>query len=101
MPLVQPADQPVPDRGMWMSVDTQQALRLVVCLTNPSALQGARWESVYTKQALRLVVCLMNPSAMHGARWESAGTNHKRWRASSGENTPDAAPTLDLDRLKQ
>ena len=75
MPLVQPADQPVPDRGMWMSVDTQQALRLVVCLTNLSALQGARRES--------------------------AGTNHKRWRASSGENKPDAAPVLDLDRLKQ
>ena len=84
-----------------MSVDTQQALRLVVCLTNPSAMQGARWESVDTQQALRLAMCLTNPSAIQGARWESAGTNHKRWRASSGENTPDAAPVLDLDLLKQ
>ena len=26
-----------------MSVDTKQALRLVLSLTNPSALHGARW----------------------------------------------------------
>ena len=68
MSLVQSTDQPIPDFGVWMSVDTQQALRLVVCLTNPSAMQGARWESVDTQQALRLVVCLTNPSAMQGAR---------------------------------
>jgi hypothetical protein len=24
-------------------VDIKQALRLVLCLTNPSAMQGARW----------------------------------------------------------
>ena len=49
-----------------MSVDTKQALRLVLCLANPSAMQGARWgeASVDTKQALRLVFCLANPSRM-------------------------------------
>ena len=51
-----------------MSVDTQQALRLVACLTNPSAMQGARWESVDTQQTLRRVVCLTDPGAMQGAR---------------------------------
>jgi hypothetical protein len=31
-----------------MSVDTRQALRLVSCLANPSAMQDARWGSVDT-----------------------------------------------------
>ena len=44
-----------------MSVDTKQALRLVLCLANPSH-SGARWMSVDTKQALRLVLCLANLS---------------------------------------
>ena len=65
-----------------MSVDTQQALRLVSCLANPSAMQGARWgeASVDKKQALRPVVCLPNPSELRpqevpvgqGARWGEA-----------------------------
>ena len=57
-----------------MSVDSKQALRLVLCLANPSALQGARWggASVDTKQALRLVLSLTNPSRMQGARWTAA-----------------------------
>ena len=39
-----------------MRLDTQQALRPVVCLPNPSALHGARWERLDTEQALRPVI---------------------------------------------
>ena len=62
-----------------MSVDTQQALRLVACLANPSRMQAARWgeASVDKKQALRLVLSLTNPGELRpedapigqGARW--------------------------------
>ena len=57
-----------------MRLDTGQALRPVVCLPNPSAMQGARWGEARldTRQALRPVVCLSNPSAMQGARWGEA-----------------------------
>ncbi len=30
-------------RTRWMRVDTRQCLRTVLCLPNPSAMQGARW----------------------------------------------------------
>ena len=49
-----------------MRLDTRQALRPVVCLPNPSAMQGARWGEARldTGQALRPVVCLPNPSGI-------------------------------------
>ena len=63
-----------------MSVDTQQALRLVACLANPSRMQAARWGEARldTKQTLRPVMSLPNPSAMRpekvpagqGASWQ-------------------------------
>ena len=54
-----------------MSVDTKHALRHVLCLANPSALQGARWGGARLdlRQALRLVLSLTNPSRMQAARW--------------------------------
>ena len=57
-----------------MRLDTKQALRPVLSLPNPSAMQGARWgeASVDTEQALRPAVCLPNPSRMQGARWGEA-----------------------------
>ena len=65
-----------------MRLGTQQALRPVVCLPNPSAMQGARWGEARldTEQALRPVVCLPNPSELRpqevpvgqGARWGEA-----------------------------
>ena len=70
-----------------MSVDMKQALRLVSCLANPSAMQGARWgeASVGMKQALRLVSCLANPSELRpqevpvgqGARWSTKSAMRK------------------------
>ena len=64
-----------------MSVDTEQALRLVLCLANPSRMQAARWGEARldTKQALRPVLSLPNPSELRpkevpvgqGARWIS------------------------------
>ena len=58
-----------------MRLDTKQALRPVLCLPNPSAMQGARWGEARLdiEQALRPVVCLPNPSRMQAARWERAG----------------------------
>ena len=49
-----------------MRLDTRQALRPVVCLPNPSAMQGARWGEARldTGQALRPVVRLPNPSGI-------------------------------------
>ena len=76
-----------------MSVDTQQALRLVACLANPSRMQAARWGEARldTKQALRPVLSLPNPSELRseevpvgqGARWIAANiffgkTQHRR-----------------------
>ncbi len=65
-----------------MRLDTEQALRPVLCLPNPSRMQAARWgeASVDMKQALRLVSCLANPSELRpqevpvgqGARWGEA-----------------------------
>ena len=64
-----------------MRLDTKQALRPVLSLPNPSAMQGARWgeASVDTKQALRPVLSLPNPRELRpqevpvaqGARWMS------------------------------
>ena len=47
-----------------MRLDTEQALRPVLCLPNPSRMQAARWGEARldTEQALRPVVCLPNPS---------------------------------------
>ena len=63
-----------------MSVDTQQALRLVACLANPSRMQAARWGEarVDRSKALPLDLRMPNPSAMRpekvpagqGARWQ-------------------------------
>jgi hypothetical protein len=53
-----------------MRLDTEQALRPVLCLPNPSRMQAARWGGANVDTALRLVVLsLTNPSAMQGARW--------------------------------
>ena len=70
-----------------MSVDTQQALRLVACLANPSRMQAARWgeASVDTKQALRPVLSLPNLSELRpeevpvgqGAGWDEASVGTK------------------------
>ena len=48
-----------------MSVDTKQALRLVLCLANPSRMQAARWGA----SKLRHILCLANPSRLQAARW--------------------------------
>ena len=40
--------------------------------------QGARWMRLDTKQALRPVLSLPNPSAMQGARWRLSGRTIKR-----------------------
>lgn len=47
-----------------MRLDTKQALRPVLSLPNPSAMQGARWGAARldTKHALRLVSSLTDPS---------------------------------------
>ena len=62
-----------------MRLDTKQALRPVLSLPNPSAMQGARWgeASGDLRQALRLVSSLTNLSELRpqevpvgqGARW--------------------------------
>ena len=64
-----------------MRLDTKQALRPVLSLPNPSAMQGARWGAARldTKQTLRPVLSLPNPSELRpeevpvgqGARWIS------------------------------
>ena len=84
--MVQPGAESVLFDELWVSVDTKQALRLVLSLTNPGPLrpqevpvgQGARWMRLDTKQALRPVLSLPNPSAMQGARWRLSGRTIKR-----------------------
>ena len=84
-----------------MRLDTKQALRPVLSLPNPSAMQGARWgeASVDTKQALRLVLSLTNPSELRpeevpvgpGARWIAANVffgKRQHRRASQTQNAP-------------
>ena len=66
-----------------MSEDLKHALRHVLCLTNPSAMQGARWERLDMSHALRHVQCLANPSALAGARW-----------GATSEDTTPVSPKL-------
>ena len=96
-----------------MSVDLRQALRLVLSLTNPSAIPGARWgeASVDTNQALRPVLSLPNPSELrpqevpvgHGARGtggENIFGKRQHRRASQEESASSTVKMLvfaDLD----
>ena len=83
-----------------MSVDTEQALRLVLCLANPSRMQAARWGEARldSNQALRLVSSPTNPSELRseevpvgpGASWIPANAffgKPQHRRASQTENT--------------
>ena len=83
-----------------MRLDTKQALRPVLSLPNPSAMQGARWGEARpdTKQALRPFLSLPNPSELRPEE-VPVGPSAKCIAANAFWQTPASAGIADTKCL--